>query len=93
MIRPKKGGFSKRVTSSSDFDTDVCPFCKVDFVEVMSLYDQPNPPECVEWSEKKQSMETTVYRCPTCNRFFVYWETYDYDYFHLREIEPRCIRQ
>jgi uncharacterized protein with PIN domain len=87
MIRPKKNGFSKTVGSNSEFDTDECPFCKVGLVTVRDLYNQPNPEDCVKWSEQKSSMETSVLKCPKCGKWFVYWETLDYDYFHLREIE------
>ena len=85
MVKPKKNGFKKRVTSSSSFPTDQCPFCHRDFRIIADLSD--GSPECEQWARKKSSMEATIYECPQCKIRFVYWESYDYDYFHLQEIE------
>ena len=85
-IQRTPNGFYKRVGSGSDFETDVCPTCHVDFVRIQSLYDNPEPKEMTLWANRRQSMEATLYKCPYCSKHYMYWETGDYDYFHLMEV-------
>ena len=41
---------------------------------------------CEEWSQRKESMEARFSQCPKCKKIFVYWESGDYDDFHLQEV-------
>lgn len=85
-VQTVKNGFYKRWGSNSDFDKDKCPLCKIEMKDIADLYEEPNPEICVEWSEKKESMESRFYQCPKCKKIFVFWESGDYDYFYLQEV-------
>ena len=88
MITPVKNGFHKRVRDTSDFDVDQCPFCKIDLVLSEQLGYHDDLGDCERWARSHHSMETTVSSCPQCRKWFVFWESLDYDFFNLVEIEP-----
>ncbi len=72
-IKLKKNGLRKRR------QVQTCLACNTEMVFIKDQIE--------EFMEKYNSMESTLYQCPQCKRYFIEYEKNDYDYYVLVEVE------